>query len=254
MSNDNVNMGWWAKQSKELQLKILVTAGIFGILAIGGAIAGGVIGALLSNRKVITVTVTTFAGNGSNGFSDGDLSSAMFSGPIDLCADLFGNLYVADSQNARIRKVSRDGLVTTLAGSTQGYSNGPGNTAQFYAPMGITIDANGTLYVADAAGFTIRTINSTSGYVSLLAGSNLVPGGTNGPASSATFNSPRGIITGKSGAVYVSELSGHKIRKIFNGNVCRYFLLEYHGCRHSDSPLSGGAPHRTLPWQAKCDA
>jgi sugar lactone lactonase YvrE len=107
-------------------------------------------------------TVTTIAGDGTNGFADGPGAAAQFFNPYGITVDTAGNLYVVDHANQRIRKIANDGprTVTTIAGDgTPGYLDGPGTAAQFFEPYGITIDAGGNLYVADANNNQIRKLS-----------------------------------------------------------------------------------------------
>jgi len=111
-------------------------------------------------RKVTsTGVVTTFVGSTTGGYADGTGSEAQFAHPTGIAIDKTGNLYVVDTYNERIRKVTPDGVVTTLAGSgTQGYLDGVGDVAEFFSPLDIAIDASGNLYVADYWNHCIRKI------------------------------------------------------------------------------------------------
>jgi sugar lactone lactonase YvrE len=101
-------------------------------------------------RKITPAgVVTTVAGTGEDGYLDGPALSAQFSYPADLTVDAEGNLYVLDSGNRLVRKITPEGEVTTLAGSTQGYLDAPALKAQFDAPMGIAITSDGIIYVSD---------------------------------------------------------------------------------------------------------
>ena len=115
-------------------------------------------------------TVTTLAG-GVEGFQDGQGAAARFNTPSGLALDATGNLYVADTGNHAIRKVTPGGVVTTLAGTgTPGYRDGPGAQAQFDGPMGVAVDAAGRVIVADAYNDRIRAI-APDGHVTRLGGS-----------------------------------------------------------------------------------
>jgi sugar lactone lactonase YvrE len=163
-------------------------------------------------RKISTSSqVTTFAGS-SEGSSDGNGTSAQFKKPFDAVFDANGNMYVTDSDNHKIRKITPAGEVTTFAGSTYGFEDGPGNTAKFQFIKGIAIDANGNLYVADENSHRIRKI-TPSGFVTTLAG-NGNEGSTNGAGSAAEFRYPTGVAVDNSGNVYVADKDNHKIRKI----------------------------------------
>lgn len=154
--------------------------------------------------------VSTFAG-GARGFADGTGGNAQFNSPSGVAIDASGNLYVADAQNHRIRKITPDGTVSTLAGSTQGYADGPGATAQFLIPIGVAVDGSGNVYVAERGGHKIRKV-TPEGVVSTLAGS--VQGTDDGPGASALFNIPLGVSADAVGNVYVADWKNHRIRKI----------------------------------------
>ncbi|MDB5012923.1 MAG: hypothetical protein JWQ25_1125, partial [Daejeonella sp.] len=136
--------------------------------------------------------VSTLAGSGSAGFADGVGTAASFSNPKGLAVDSAGNVYVADAVNNRIRKITSEGVVTTLAGnSASGFIDGLGNQASFYNPSAIALDAKGNLYVADEKNHAVRKI-SPSGEVNTLAG-NGSSGSVNGNGAEASFNYPSGI-------------------------------------------------------------
>jgi sugar lactone lactonase YvrE len=111
-------------------------------------------------RKITSAgVVTTLAGSGSYAFADGTGASASFYSPEGVAVDAFGAVYVADSNNGRIRKISSQGVVTTLAGSGNwDFADGTGASASFYSPSGVAVGANGTVYVADPWAQRIRII------------------------------------------------------------------------------------------------
>jgi sugar lactone lactonase YvrE len=172
-----------------------------------------------NNHRIRKITpdamVTTFAGS-TIGFSDGIGSAAMFYDPIGIAVDQQGNVYVGDSNNNRVRKITANGDVSTLAGSTVGYADGTGGTAQFDSPYGIAVDALGNVYVADLYNHKIRKVTS-NGEVSTLAGS--AQGLANGLGSAAQFNSPVGVAVDTRGNVYVGDSNNHQIRKINSAGV-----------------------------------
>jgi len=163
--------------------------------------------------------VATYAGTGANSFADGDTSICAFKGPFGMCIDLQGNLYIADNSNHRIRKISIDGSVTTLAGTgIAGYMDGPGATAQFNAPSDLCADADGNIYVSDFQNQYIRKI-TPDGTVSTIAGSGIA-GYLDGTSDVAEFNYPRGICIDEQGNLFIADSWNHRIRKIdVNGNV-----------------------------------
>ena len=112
-----------------------------------------------SIRKVtLNGEVSTLAGDGKEGFADGEGSAARFWYPAGIAVDAMGNLYVADSSNNRIRKVTPKGEVSTLAGGERGFADGKGSAARFDHPYGIAIDTVGNLYVTDQNNDSIRKI------------------------------------------------------------------------------------------------
>jgi len=191
-------------------------------------------------RKVMfsgtNCTVTTLAGmSGVAGSSDGTGGAAQFNNPCGVAVDANGNVYVADSGNYTIRKITPTGGVTTLAGSPGQFGNtdGSGNGALFGYPMGIAVDSNLNLYVADSFNHTIRKV-TPDGTVTTLAGCPNVMGSNDGTGNAALFNTPEGVTVDGSGTVYVADTLNHTIRKItptgavttLAGTPCQYGLLD----------------------------
>lgn len=171
-------------------------------------------------RKVGTNgTITTVAGNGTEGFSgDGSLAtSAQLNRPTDMAVDSAGNLYIADTQNNRIRKVNTSGTITTVAGDGtfgDGGDGGPATSAQFGYPYGVAVDSAGNLYIADTLNNRLRKVD-TSGNISTVAG-NGTDGysGDGGPAISAQLSGPFGVRVDSLGNLYIADSSNHRIRKV----------------------------------------
>lgn len=169
------------------------------------------------NHRIRKITpsgmVTTLAGSGVDGYADGNGVLAQFNYPSGIAVDLQGHVYVADSNNLRIRKITPSGVVTTLAGSgTKSFSDGMGTAAHFSTPKGIAVDQSGNAYVADTANHRIRKISS-SGMVTTLAGSG-ASGYVDGIGTSAQFYGPYGISVDNSGNLYVADTTNRRIRKI----------------------------------------
>lgn len=197
--------------------------------------------------------VSTLAGSGDRGYVDGKGTEAKFHFPEDLVFAPDGNLYVADSYNNRIRKVSLAGDVSTLAGSTDGKADGPVGEAKFSLPGGITVDSAGTFYVTDnnvkirkiADGTvstyptqfygnrgmsvgpdgklyfttnvnyinTVKVIDPKSGDFSVLAGKGEA-GYADGKGDKALFTGPSGIVVDPQGTAFVVDSDNHRIRRI----------------------------------------
>lgn len=154
--------------------------------------------------------VSAFSGIAS-GFVDGAISSARFNNPKSVAVDNLGNVYVADYDNHRIRKIGIDGIVSTLAGGIGGYLDGNGTSARFAYPTGVDVDAYGNVYVADHGNHKIRKI-TPDGTVTTFAGSS--GGFLDGLGTAARFNRPLDVSVDNDGFVYVSDRDNHKIRKI----------------------------------------
>jgi sugar lactone lactonase YvrE len=167
----------------------------------------------------IAGTVTTFAGSIIGGYGNGTGTGALFNNPIGIALDAQGNIYVSDSFNNRIRKITKAGVVTTLAGNgTAGYANGAAASAQFYGPQGLAVDAQGNVFVADFGNNVIRKI-STAGIVSTVAG-NTTTGYVDGAgATVAEFNGPAAVAVDKQGNLYVADFNNNMIRKITSAGV-----------------------------------
>ena len=160
--------------------------------------------------------VSTFAGSGSSGSADGTGSAAVFNSPEGLALDANGNLYVADSGNATIRRISPAGVVTTFAGSAGqvGTANGTGAAARFNQPCALCLDPLGNLYVVDRGSHTIRKI-TILGVVTTLAGKADTAGHKDASGISALFNSPRGITYDPLlKALFVADTNNFVIRKV----------------------------------------
>jgi sugar lactone lactonase YvrE len=164
--------------------------------------------------------VTTFAGlAGVSGSSDGT-TTARFFAPEGVAVDLAGNVYVADTGNHTLRKIAPNGNVMTLAGlaGARGTNDGAASSARFYGPQGVAVDANGNVYVADTWNHTLRLISAT-GAVTTLAGSPGNYGTADGTGASARFYEPQGLTLDAGGTLYVADAGNHTLRKVTSGGV-----------------------------------
>lgn len=177
----------------------------------------------LTQKKIDLVAGSVIPNKGSGAF-DGPVKNARYNNPAGIAIDVNGNLYVADSLNNTIRKISPSGIVMTLAGQfgAVGLIDGQGPLALFNGPQGVAVDVSGNIYVADTYNNTIRKISS-SGYVTTFAGLAGVSGSSDGFGSGASFNTPTGIAVDTNGYVYVADTGNSLIRKISpGGNVTTF--------------------------------
>lgn len=170
-------------------------------------------------RKISPEGIVTTLAGGSEGFADGAGPQASFNTPSAIAIDADGNLYVADTGNNRIRKINPEGVVTTVAGDgTAGHADGPAAQARFNGPIGVAVDANGNLYVADTYNDRIRKV-STDGQVATVAGAGQ-PGYADGSAATAMFDTPCGVVVTHDGSLIVADTGNRRLRKItVDGNV-----------------------------------
>lgn len=167
-----------------------------------------------------TQVITTYAGNGTGGFSGdgGPATLARFTFPLGLALDNAGNLFIADFENNRIRKVeAASGLITTVAGAgAAGYSGdgGPAVNATLSQPVAVSLDGSGNLYIADGGNSVIRRVEASTGIITTIAG-NGNPGfsGDNGPANAAAIR-PIGVDLDSAGNLFIADFANSRIRRV----------------------------------------
>jgi sugar lactone lactonase YvrE len=161
-------------------------------------------------------TVNTFAGvAGSHGSADGIGGNAQFWAPFGIAVDGSGNIYVADTANNTIRKITPNGVVSTLAGTAgrPGKADGIGSQARFRNPWDVAVDSSGNVIVADMSNNTIRKI-TPDGAVTTFAGQAEMAGSADGFATNARFNDPFAVAVDSTGNIFVSDSGNNIIRKI----------------------------------------
>jgi sugar lactone lactonase YvrE len=199
-----------------------------GGVAVDGA--GNLYIADVKNNRIRTVTpgaggiITTVAGNGTPGYNNDNIAatSAELNWPASVAVDGAGNLYIADTMNSRIRKVTPDGTITTVAGNgTPGYDsdNIAATSAELNQPSGVAVDGDGNLYIADMSNSRIRKV-TPGGIITTVAGNGTPDySGDGGAATSAELNLPTGVAVDSAGNLYIADMSNSRIRKVTPGGT-----------------------------------
>jgi sugar lactone lactonase YvrE len=177
-----------------------------------------VLGLVAGRASAQEVEFRTMAGKSPAGDVDATGGEARFNAPIGVAVDGSGNIFVADQQNYRVRKVTAAGVVTTFAGGDYGFADGAGSVARFTSFSGIATDSSGNVYVADTFNFAIRKI-TPAGVVSTLAGLTGNPGSADGTGSAARFSAPQGLVVDSAGNVFVADTNNHTIRQVTPAGV-----------------------------------
>jgi trimeric autotransporter adhesin len=172
------------------------------------------------NTSSIISTTVGVGGSGAFGGDGGPAGSAFLYHPADVSFDAIGNMYIADLDNNRIRKVNTSGTITTIAGTGGTSYTGDGGlatAAQLWEPSAVKVDAVGNIYIADRAHHCIRKINS-SGIISTIAGTGVAGhSGDGGPATSAQLNYPQDLVLDAAGNIFIAEQ--YYIRKVNNSGI-----------------------------------
>ncbi|MEU9115959.1 hypothetical protein AB0D04_30345, partial [Streptomyces sp. NPDC048483] len=200
------------------------------------------------NNRVRKITtdgkISTVAGTGTRGFS-GDCGlavSAQLNYPRGVAVDSAGAVYIADAGNHRVRKITADGKICTVAGTdTKGFSgdDGPATAAQLDGPYAVAVDSTGVLYVADYNNRRVRKI-TTDGMISTVAGTGTAGSdGDGGPAVSAQLSRPRGMAVGRAGDLYIADAGNHQVRKITaDGKISTVAGTDTKGFSGDDGPAT----------------
>jgi uncharacterized protein (TIGR03437 family) len=181
--------------------------------------AGNVYISDAGNRRVRRVNpegmISTFAGGGTGG-DGGQATAASLALPGGLAVDAAGNLYIADSQGGKIRKVTPGGIISTVAGNGSLNSSGdggPATQAGIGNPLTVAVDKEGNLYLTEQTTFRVRKVNS-SGIISTVAGSTIGFAGDDGPATGAKFGDLRGLAADNAGNLYIADYGNNRVRKL----------------------------------------
>ncbi len=171
--------------------------------------------------NVTTGVITAVAGSGAYGYfgDNGSATSTGLASPRGLAVDGSGNIYIADTNDNRIRKVdATTGVITTVAGNgASGYSgdNVAATSAAIYMPFGVSVTISGDIYIADTYNHRIRKVDAITGLITTIAGSGTFGfAGDYGPATAANINNPSGVAFDSTGNVYIADMSNSRIRKI----------------------------------------
>jgi sugar lactone lactonase YvrE len=212
--------------------------------------AGNLYVADRANNRVRRVSpdgsIATVAGNGTEGFSgDGaQAAGAQIAQPSGVAAGNAGNLYISDTGNSRVRKVSPNGVISTYAGGVYGISGdgGPAAGAGLMRPHGLAVDAGGNLFIADADGQTVRKV-TPDGTIGTFAGTGST-GWSGGPGPTAThLNYPSGVAVDASGDIFISDTNNHRVLWF----TPRFGQLNaFAGLRYEGFSGDGGPPSTAL--------
>lgn len=211
-----------------------VGARLFFPSAVAADAQGNVYIADTNNNRVRKVTpagmILLFAGNGLLGSSGdgGQAANATMNQPQGVTVDAAGNVYISDSGNNRIRRVAPNGIITTYAGTgVQNFSGDGGlaTQAELSAPMQITLDSAGNLYIADNGNLRVRKVTASTGVISTIAGDGRVGNeGDGGPATAAQFLYPTGVAVDRNGVVYILDSYDNHVRRVGTDGVISNYV------------------------------
>src|SRR6266540_2947950 len=237
-------------QNRRLTTKLRSALGFESLAFVYAFLLAGSLGA---QSVYIPFTFTTLASAVSICSADGTGSAARFWSASGVATDSSGNVYVADTLNNTIRKITPAGVVTTLAGlaGSYGSADGTGSAARFRGPSGVAVDSAGNVYVADTGSHTIRQV-TPAGVVTTLAGLAGITGSADGTGRAARFYNPYGVGTDSSGNVYVADTENNTIRKITPAGVVTT-LAGLAAITGSDDG-TGSAARFYFPWGVATDS
>jgi len=180
---------------------------------------GVCVGSAVSFGQVPKFTISSIAGNGVAGFAGdaGPATAGNLKFPAGITFDSAGNMYIADASNSRIRKVDKNGVITTFAGTGAFAISGDGGAATAAAlnrPYGVATDQAGNLYIADTYNDLIRKVTASSGSISTIAGTMEGFGGDGGAASGASLDTPTAVVLDTAGNLYIADTLNNRIRKV----------------------------------------
>jgi large repetitive protein len=209
---------------------VAISAALANPFSMAADTAGNVYIADRDNHRVRRIdtsgNITTVAGNGEQGFfGDGGLATAAsLNTPTAVAVDTNGNIYIADSNNNRIRVIANGNINTFAGNGNAGYSGdgGAATSASLYTPRGVAVDANGGVYIADTKNHVVRKVSG--GTISTIAGNAQQQGfyGDNGTASSAGLDTPTGVAADATGKVYVADSNNHRVRLLSGATVSTF--------------------------------
>lgn len=189
-----------------------------------------------------TGTVSTLAGTpGKAGFKDGSASEGQFNSPSGLALDAQGNLYIADSNNHRIRKLSADGkTLSTVAGSAQqGLQDGAALQGRFFSPRDLVLNPQGELLISDGFNHVIRKLSADGKTLSTVAG-NGEPGNREGTGSASRLSEPVGLAIDATGTLYIADSGNNQIKTLSPGGEVKILAGNGEG-RYKNGPLREGS-------------